>query len=655
MPHHPHRSLPYRPALDGLRGIAVAAVVIYHVWPNALPGGWLGVDLFFVLSGFLITTLLTTEWARWGSISLLGFWTARARRLLPSLVTMLLTVIVAAYFWTLPSRRIAVGWDVLSALFYVANWRMYISNEAYFATDVGLPSPVRHTWSLAIEEQYYLLYPLLLLVLLVAVRRVARRWRTHLLAGVILLLAAVSAWRMQTLYIPGADPSRVYYGTDTRVFELLIGSAAGVWLGAKEFNGRSRRTFDTVAGRLAWPALAVLVIAFAVLHDDVSALFPWGLVLLSAVAVVPIIAATARRRSVVATGLAWEPLRGLGLISYSLYLWHWPVVVFLGPQRLPLQGFALGIAQIAISVLLAYGSFRFIERPIRRGGLRALLPSTPTAGRLVGVLAVPALVIGTVVVTQSASATGSAQASANGSTSGSTLRYTARGYTPLPGAHGVTLIGNSIPASVERSFPPSSYPDLNVQADVNFGCDPFEGAVVTDGRAQPTPAGCGDFRRNWPALISSSKPSVAAFFVPQTMVMDHSIDGRTIRFNTPAYTSFVRSALDSVRTTALSHGARQFAVVTLACHDVPFANINPQARMMNDDSRVVHTNTDVRAWARERQVPVIDQYGFLCTGGYHANINSTALYEDGLHFSSASGASFWSWLAPQFQQILRRQ
>ena len=149
MVSHQHRSLPYRPALDGLRGLAVAAVVVYHVNGDWVPGGWLGVDLFFVLSGFLITSLLLSEQARWGSIDLIGFWLSRARRLLPSLVVVCAAVLVAASIWTAPGRRSPVGWDVFSALLYVANWRFLLGDETYFG-NLALPSPVRHTWSLSI-------------------------------------------------------------------------------------------------------------------------------------------------------------------------------------------------------------------------------------------------------------------------------------------------------------------------------------------------------------------------------------------------------------------------------------------------------------------------------------------------------------------------
>lgn len=186
MARRPHTPLTYRPALDGLRALAVLGVLVFHLWPNAARGGWLGVDLFFVLSGYLITTLLVREYVQRGGIDLRGFWLARARRLMPTLVVVLLAVLVMATFWTLPSRRYAVSLDVLSTLAYVANWHFISGDEAYFASN-GTPSPLRHAWSLAIEEQYYLLFPLLLLALTRFLTR-----RRHL-AFWLLALAAASA------------------------------------------------------------------------------------------------------------------------------------------------------------------------------------------------------------------------------------------------------------------------------------------------------------------------------------------------------------------------------------------------------------------------------------------------------------------------------
>lgn len=210
--------LGYQPALDGVRAFAVIAVMLYHSGLAWARGGYLGVDIFFALSGFLITGLLIAEWDRWQHLDLLAFWGRRARRLLPALVLVILAV--AVYAWTLPAGAgSAIRGDGLSSLFYVANWRYIVEGQSYF-DQFTEPSPFKHTWSLAIEEQFYLVFPLVLLLLLAWL---GRRWGR--LALVLLLGSVLSALLMSALYVPGEDPSRAYYGTDTRIQTLLVGAA----------------------------------------------------------------------------------------------------------------------------------------------------------------------------------------------------------------------------------------------------------------------------------------------------------------------------------------------------------------------------------------------------------------------------------------------
>jgi peptidoglycan/LPS O-acetylase OafA/YrhL len=227
--------LPYQPALDGLRAVAVLAVMLYHGQVAWVRGGWLGVDLFFVLSGYLITSLLLAEWATSGGIDLKGFWSRRARRLLPALFTTLAAVAAYGAFLAPPDTLARLRWDGLATLGYVANWRLLASHQSYFEQFAD-PSPLRHMWSLGIEEQYYLLWPLLLLGAL----RLARGRPRPLLWGT-LVAALASALAMAALYRPGGDPSRVYYGTDTRAHTLLVGCLLALVLGASSTPGATVR------------------------------------------------------------------------------------------------------------------------------------------------------------------------------------------------------------------------------------------------------------------------------------------------------------------------------------------------------------------------------------------------------------------------------
>ena len=230
--------LAYMPALDGIRALAVAAVLLYHGEVSWAQGGYLGVDAFFVLSGFLITSLLLAEWRGEGRIALSAFWARRARRLLPALFLVLAGVAVYGAVVAAPVELDQLRRDGLSALGYVANWGQIFSHQSYFQS-FAAPSPLRHTWSLAIEEQFYLVWPLLVAGVL--------RWRRGSFRSLTMitgaLLVASATW-MVLLYTPGADPTRVYYGTDTRAQSLLMGALLALVL------ARRRRPMGDAATRV---------------------------------------------------------------------------------------------------------------------------------------------------------------------------------------------------------------------------------------------------------------------------------------------------------------------------------------------------------------------------------------------------------------------
>src|SRR5918999_1889716 len=221
----PDVRLPYSPGLDGLRAFAVIAVLLYHADLAWIPGGFLGVEVFFVISGYLITALLLAEWRQRGRIDLKAFWLRRARRLLPALyLTIVVTLAFAVVF--LPGEVAGLRSDAIAAFGYVTNWYLVLGHESYFEA-IGRPSLLKHLWSLAVEEQFYLLWPP---VLAVGLSVGAKRWRQRRVLLVALAGASVSVLLMATLYRPEVDPSRLYFGTDTRATGLLMGAAlAFVW------------------------------------------------------------------------------------------------------------------------------------------------------------------------------------------------------------------------------------------------------------------------------------------------------------------------------------------------------------------------------------------------------------------------------------------
>ncbi len=593
-----------------------------------------------MLSGYLITSLLLREREKWGRIDLIRFWTGRARRLLPGLIAMLLAVSLLSFAWVIPARRSAVSNDVFAAFLYVANWHLLSSDDSYFST-LSLPSPVLHTWSLAIEEQFYVVFPLLMIGLLFILHQVSPRRRRTAMAVILALLAAVSALWMAHLYVPGATPDRVYYGTDTRAFELLVGAVAALVVTLT--HRRSQRWTATAA----WPLLGVLVLAFVMVDENDAAVFRGGMFGFCVLAAVVIVAAAQTAGSPFERSLGWEPLRRIGVLSYSLYLWHWPVIVFLNADRLGFGGFALGCVQLVVSAALATASHRWIEQPVHDGGLSALLRRRPKTSRWLATLGVVALVAAAAVSPRVADASVASAAGGNLSFPQTTAKTTP--------ARRVVLIGNSVPDSLVTYFN-NPRTNLQVQAAASFGCDPFDGNERFGDTYRTPPESCLKWRSQWPEAIRSAKTDLAVYMTPQNLVSDYKVDGKLLIFGSAAWRSFLSSALDGIRKQSLDSGATQFAVMTLACHDLPLASVNPEFKLINDTQRVRRLNDMVKAWAASTNTPVIDLYGRLCPGNrFHGSVNGVSLYDDGFHFNQKSGPIVWRWLAPEVLSVINRK
>jgi peptidoglycan/LPS O-acetylase OafA/YrhL len=355
--------LGYQPSLDGLRAISVAAVLLYHMDLAWIPGGFLGVEVFFVVSGFLITALLVEERHHTGSVSLRGFWIRRARRLLPALYVLLLVVpAVTLLFYRDAAGRL--GGDVLAALFYVSNWWQILLDESYFA-QAGRPPVLRHLWSLAVEEQFYIIFPALFIWLL------ARGGR-NTIRNVLLAVALGSAVWMAVLYEPSTDPSRVYYGTDTRLSGLLLGAMlAVVWTPWRSLSEPSRAA-GPVLNSAGIGALVLLGWFFTRVNEFDPFVYRGGFLLLDVVCVA-LIAVLVHPSASLSKLLALGPLVWIGVRSYSIYLWHWPIFMFTRPELdVPLTGWPLFALRVGLTLGAAELSYRFVEQPIRHGALGRL-------------------------------------------------------------------------------------------------------------------------------------------------------------------------------------------------------------------------------------------------------------------------------------------
>jgi peptidoglycan/LPS O-acetylase OafA/YrhL len=359
--------LPTLPALDGIRAIAIAAVLLYHSDIFWFPGGLLGVEVFFVLSGYLITSILWTELIGEGRIGLANFWRRRARRLFPALFTLLAVASTVFVIWY-PHEVARIRGDVAAAATYTSNWYLVHGKRSYFQSFMR-PSPFGHLWSLAIEEQFYLFWPPILIGLWTVLRKPGR------VAGAIVGGATVSVVALWLLYHTGGDPTRVYFGTDTRASALLIGSALAIVWRPWAFTSWERRHADsallldiaTVAsgGMLVW--------AFMRFDDLTPTTYRPGLLLVS-LATASLIASAVHPNARVGRMLGTKALRWLGQRSYGIYIWYFPVFALTRPG-VDLD-VSIGVAfaiRLAITLTVAELSYRFVEQPVRNGGLGRLI------------------------------------------------------------------------------------------------------------------------------------------------------------------------------------------------------------------------------------------------------------------------------------------
>ena len=563
----------YQPALDGLRAIAVCAVIVYHLQYGWARGGYLGVDAFFVLSGFLITSLLVVEFGGHGRIDLRAFWVRRARRLLPALFLVLAAVTVWAAIVLRPDQLGNVRGDGLATIFYGANWRFVATGQSYFDL-VSVQSPFRHAWSLAIEEQFYLVWPLIAFVCL----RLGRG-RTRVL-GVVCTAGAVASIALMAILYDPLDPSRSYYGTDTRAHALLIGALLAIVLrrhAARADDRPPRRDLNPMLQTAGVAAAVACVAAFAFVPDTSSFMYRGGFALFAVAVALLIAAAVAPGRSPLRTALSIRPLRWIGAISYGLYLWHWPVQIALTAPRTGIDGVGLDVVRIAATFGLATLSFYVIEQPIRRGALgRAARAVTPVA--LAGVIT------GVFVVT-AAAVPPPAYLRNNGDTSIKSALRGLKGHEPAnaPPTLQAPAIASAVAPSTAAPAPTvpfvprrvllvgdsvmaSLLPGLESAAAAR-GIDLASIAVPGCGAISGEPVGPGDIRFSWAAGCGQNVPGIQSRAVeeyrPDLVVWlsswesaDRIVDGRMIRIESAEGFSVIDGLLGDAATRLTATGAR---------------------------------------------------------------------------------------------------
>lgn len=497
--------LTHQPGLDGLRGLAVAAVVTFHLDVAGLTGGYLGVSLFFTLSGFLIGSLVLNEITTTGRFSLRRFWGRRARRLLPpALIT--LTVLAIGRLWT--AHLIGTsGADLVASAANVANWH-FLAEEASYGDLFTGPSAVLHFWSLAIEEQFYLAAGALAVLL--------ASTSTRPVGTVGVVAGCVAALSFATPFVTGFGVDRVYYGTDTRAGELMIGVAA-----AAVFASASRR--DVLLGR-SGTAAAVGLVALGGTLALWSAATPGsvaisnGLLPLTALLSLAVIIGALLPRGPVAAIATWAPLRSLGRISYALYLIHWPVIV-IANQITTDRSLVRAVILVVISLVLAQLSSVLVERPVRRQRVR-LAPLAAAAAVAVVAIGTASALEGRTSESAALLAELSEQPSpAERASAGSDSSTTTTGSDVIR----VALYGDSVAFSLLLSLGQASVePDfVRAESDVNLGC----GIAVSPSPPPEAQRQCGDPAERFALKAVAGDVTVAVMISCQWELLPQRLPG----------------------------------------------------------------------------------------------------------------------------------
>jgi len=618
--------------LDGLRALAVGGVVTYHVGADWLPGGFLGVDLFFVLSGFLITGILVDELDRRGSISFSSFFTRRARRLLPALYLLLLAMCVWAAFIAAPQAIGDLRGAGLAALFYVANWFFIVTGQSYFS-DMQGPSPLEHTWSLAIEEQYYLLWPVLLLLL-------ARRLRPLAVIAATAVLAAGSVALMALQYDEG-DPFIAYFGTFSRIHELLIGCllALAVARGA---------ALPMSARWTAWIPLALILVMMATVTDSGSFYYRGGSLLFCFLVAWLVLALGSGKPGGGPTALfAWTPLAWIGLISYGIYLWHWPFVVWLTPASTGTSGLALVALRIGATFAVATASFYLIERPIRKGRI-GTFSLTPRRIAVIVPIAMAAIALALIAGTTRATPP---QEDLDRTTAPSALLGSGAEAAPV-----VAFAGDSVPKEL--------MPDLTAEAarrgwavvPLAFGGCSVTGSFQVDEAGKPFnwSKRCSDgFADLQSQAVQDFDPDVVVWYSNRER-FPVRVDGLVLQPGTPEHRARVDADLEAAFQRLAAGGARVVIVLPVPKAPPVVGDCAAGDVLTEDctlDDRYYASFADLTSALEELadrhpdRIDVVRLDDLLCPGDRDCPLlerGGEAVRPDGIHFSAPGAA----WLVP---------
>jgi peptidoglycan/LPS O-acetylase OafA/YrhL len=663
----PRTSMGYQPGLDGIRAISVVAVICYHAGFSWMHGGFFGVEVFFVVSGFLITSLLLDERAGTGTVSLSQFWLRRARRLLPALVVLLAAVATWAALFGSPEQRWQLRRDLPWSILYAANWGQILGDIPYFTS--GDPPLLRHLWSLAVEEQWYLLWPLAF----VAIARLQLRPRT-----VALILAAsslaVSAWTWWVHAggpaplgwgpLAGADRTNfMYLSTITRSGGLLLGAAAAfVWRPwrSPEASRVDGRPLDVAGG----VAIGVLLCVFGVATLTDGYVYQWllpSVSLLSLVVVLVVVhpAATGARAL-----LSWAPLVAVGRRSYGLYLWHWPIFVVLDATHGSAARFA---SAMVVTVVVSEACYRYVETPIRHGALGRWWGSgDQNRGWIVGGAATACLALGATYVTvdrfdvaQGGEATfeltaepASTAAPAPVTVAPATAPAAAPPTTQAVLPRRVAIVGDSQAHSLAINLPDGIEQTFTIVDGSVDGCGVQDRGRVLSSREgfSNSFAICDGWQEEWAG--AAAQADVALVVIGAWDVFDLERDGVTYTFGTPAADQVFLGGLASGVDAMAAEGAH-VALLEIPCmrpQDVDGAGV-PALPERGDDARVGHLNDLLRQFAAARPGTVTFVEGPDAWCADDAVASDLGYRWDGVHVYKPGAALVYETIAPALLAI----
>jgi peptidoglycan/LPS O-acetylase OafA/YrhL len=637
--------------------VAVALVLVSHGGIPGVAGGFIGVDIFFVLSGFLITSLLLDELSRTGRIDVTDFWVRRARRLLPALVVMVVAVAVGRELF--PADAIAgLREDAVAAFVWVANWS-FIAHKTDYFTQGAAPSPLQHTWSLGVEEQYYLVWPLLLIAVAVAAKVISRgrpagigavRVAVFVLAASGAAASAVAA----SMLACGASLNRVYFGTDTRAQALLIGAAASAGF-VRDWPALAVG-WSVIRSRWAkWLARGMPIIGVAALAGGVhyasgsAAEFHRGLLTAVAVASVAVVAPVASdQRGVVARVLALPPLVWLGTISYGVYLWHWPIFLAVNGERTGWSGLPLFVVRCIATIGVACASWWVIEHPIR-GWRPVRVPMLRLAVATVATAIAATLVIVPVGNPQGTLPPGVSTAAMMAQVPPvETLRPLSAPLQNGPRPHTVSVFGDSVAWTLMRYLPPK--PGIKFIDNTTIGCGIVRGGPYRyQGETLDQKPECEAWPDRWAERINYERPDVVLLIIGRWETIDRVSEGHWTHIGDPAFDQYLAGELRRALDILGSTGAR--LVVTTEPYnrrgEQPDGSLYPE----DDPDRVDDWNELLRRVIGNRaNVEVLDLNDKLCPNGYYTTkVNGIPMRIDGVHPTPEAV----KWLTPWLLDAVR--